>query len=91
MPRFENLSNESKQECLATGLAEAIINGLSRFEALFVIARHTSGICGAGGLGERVTGTNYGDSIFNSIQYSFYSFIRALFALTNNELYILSP
>jgi len=39
---FENLSGDPEQEYFADGLAEDIINGLSRFHWFFVIARNSS-------------------------------------------------
>ena len=39
---FTNMSDDPKQEYLADGLAEGIINGLSKCEHIFVIARNSS-------------------------------------------------
>ena len=39
---FENLSNDPDQEYFSDGLTEDIITSLSRFQSLFVIARHST-------------------------------------------------
>jgi adenylate cyclase len=39
---FTNMSDDPKQEYLADGLAEEIINGLSKIEHIFVIARNST-------------------------------------------------
>ncbi|GLR91300.1 adenylate/guanylate cyclase domain-containing protein [Bradyrhizobium iriomotense] len=39
---FQNMSGDPEQEYFADGMAEDIITALSRFKALFVIARHSS-------------------------------------------------
>jgi TolB-like protein len=39
---FQNMSGDSEQEYFADGMVEDIITGLSRFNALFVIARNSS-------------------------------------------------
>jgi TolB-like protein len=39
---FENMSGDPEQEYFADGIVEDIINALSRFKSLFVIARHSS-------------------------------------------------
>ena len=39
---FQNMSGDPEQEYFADGMAEDIITALSRFKALFVIARNSS-------------------------------------------------
>lgn len=39
---FQNMSGDPEQEYFADGMAKDIITALSRFKALFVIARHSS-------------------------------------------------